>query len=599
MTSTNEPPKESLRDRVSHRLSTGKDGKLIDADAQHTRNVSWIFYGLIVVVVVVIVGGLAYGFYESNLKPAATVDGTDISRSDLSDRQKLEDFRAARFEAEARVALTAGLIDATLADTRFGVAASLASDKSVSGVDGNDASELAGLVFREQLAADEGVELTEEELEAAIAADGTAPASRWADVLIVLTPEQAEGFGSSEEGIADAQERAAAAAAEMGPDADLDALAETYSPAQVQSFYVWEGSTSAPEFEAAVLAASEGDVLDPIGQPTGEQLVAYIGTGAPEMPDEGFVEAVNSEVGEDVHRRNVELEALSEKLEEHITEQALAAEYEQALLGEIQVARNPFTADDDAGEARASHIIYTPETPLDEEGNPTAAADLPADDPAWDEAEALAQAAFAELSAIEDPDERAEAFAERAIAESDGPSAPEGGDLGWFPEEGVMVPEFTEAIWGNIDAQANDVLGPVQTEFGWHVIMFHEFRSSLNARTREVERALAEEGADFEVIAAEYTEDPDGPVTEWWVVENLDGALIEQLQTMDVGDVAPATDEGDGYYFYQLQEMDTRPLDEADATLVEANAFADWFELQLLNAEDEGRFTVDDALYEQ
>ncbi|MEX1296515.1 MAG: peptidylprolyl isomerase, partial [Candidatus Limnocylindrales bacterium] len=433
----------------------------------------------------------------------------------------------------------------------------------------------------------------------AVAADGTAPESRWVDVLIVLTPEQAQNMGSSEEGIADAVERAAAAAAEMGPDADLEALAETYGPADAQSFYLWEGSTTVPEFEAAVFAADEGDVVEPVSLASGEQLVAYVRNVVPEQPDEGFVEAVNDEVGESVHRRNVELEAISEKLEQHITDEALAAEYEQVRLGEIFIARNPVTTDDDAGEARASHIIYAPETPLDEEGEPTDVADLPADDPAWDAAEAEAQAAFDELSAIEDPEERGEAFAERAMAESDGPSAPEGGDLGWFPQEGVMLSEFTEPIWANTDPQTNDVLGPVRTEFGWHVIMFHEFRSSLNARVREVERALEAEGADFETVAAEYTEDPDGPTVEWWVIENLDDALIETLDTMDIGDVTEPIDEGDGYYIYQLQEQDTRPLSDDDAELVRQNAFADWYDLQLFAAEDEGRFSVDESLFEQ
>lgn len=592
---SNEPPKESLRDRISHRLSTDKDGKFIDADAQHTRNISWIFYGVIVIIVVVIVGGLAYGFWESNLKPAATVNGTDISRGELADRQQLKQFRAARFQAEAQAALAAGEIDATLANTRFGVAESLGP----SGNDGTDAAELAGLVLRSQLAEEEGVELTEEELAAAVAEDGAAPESRWADLLIVLTPEQAQGLGSSEEGIADARARAAAAASELGPEADLEALAETYGPAEIQSFYVWEGSTTVPQFEAAIFAAEEGDVIEPVGMPTGQQLVAYVGTVVPGMPDEGFLEAVNDEVGESVHRRNVELEALSEKLEQHITDEALAAEYEQVRLGEIFVARNQLTADDDAGEARASHIIYAPETPLDEEGNPTDVAELPADDPAWDAAEVEARAAFDELSAIDDPEARTEAFAERAMTESDGPSADEGGDLGWFPEEGVMVPEFTAPIWENIDPQSGDVLGPVRTQFGWHVILFDQFRSSLNARVREVERALAEEGGDFDTVAAEFTEDPDGPVADWWVVENLDEALLAELETMDIGDVTSATDEGDGFYFYQLQEQDTRPLNEDDAELVRQNAFADWYDLNQFAAEDEGRFSVDDALYQQ
>ena len=74
-------------------------------------------------VVVIIVGGLAYGFWESNIKPVASVDGTDISRSELEDRKKLQDFRAARFEAQTTAALAANEIDADGSDPQTVVAA--------------------------------------------------------------------------------------------------------------------------------------------------------------------------------------------------------------------------------------------------------------------------------------------------------------------------------------------------------------------------------------------------------------------------------------------------------------------------------------------
>jgi peptidyl-prolyl cis-trans isomerase C len=45
-------------------------------------------------------------------------------------------------------------------------------------------------------------------------------------------------------------------------------------------------------------------------------------------------------------------------------------------------------------------------------------------------------------------------------------SREDGGDLGWF-EQGRMVPEFAEAVFG---ADTGAVLGPVKTKFGYHVI---------------------------------------------------------------------------------------------------------------------------------
>jgi hypothetical protein len=597
MTSPKEPQKESLRDRISHRFSTDRDGKYIDAEAQHQRNVNWVFYGLIVIVVVVIVGGLIFGFWESNIKPVASVNGTDISRGQLEDRKKLKDFRGARFQAQTQAALAAGDIDADLANTRY-----LLADSMRAGTDDVVVGELVDLIFKEQLAAEEGVELTPEELEAAIAADGTATESRYVEAVFVITEEQEAGEGATEAGIEDARERAALLAEELAAGGDAAELAETYGPASTDSAWITaEADIGDKRWAEAIYAAEEGTVAEIVEAATGEQLIAKVTKVVPEVPDEGFVEAVDKAVGEEVHRRQVELETLADKLEETITSEALETEYDQVLLGEIFIERNQANPDDSAGEAHASHILYQPETPLDEDGNPGLPSDLSLDDPAWDVAKAEAQAAFDELSAIEDPDERAAAFAERAMAESDGPSSVDGGDLGWFPQEGVMVDEFTEPIWSNVDAQAGDLLGPVQTDFGWHVIMFHEFRSSLDARVREVERALAADDADFSAISVELSEDPaavDGPVSEWTVLEQLDESLATELEAMEVGDVTEAVDEGDGYYFYQLQDAATRPLDEEDAALLAENAFPDWYDLRYFDAEDAGRISIDDSVYE-
>ncbi len=58
-------------------------------------------------------------------------------------------------------------------------------------------------------------------------------------------------------------------------------------------------------------------------------------------------------------------------------------------------------------------------------------------------------------------------FAEVARQQStDTSTAPNGGDLGWFPR-GVMVKEFEDAAFS---LQPGEVSQPVQTKFGWHII---------------------------------------------------------------------------------------------------------------------------------
>lgn len=68
-------------------------------------------------------------------------------------------------------------------------------------------------------------------------------------------------------------------------------------------------------------------------------------------------------------------------------------------------------------------------------------------------------------------------FAALAKAKSEGPSASDGGDLGFF-KRGVMVAEFDKVAFG---MPINGISEPVRTKFGWHVIKVEE-RKAMAAK---------------------------------------------------------------------------------------------------------------------
>ena len=102
-----------------------------------------------------------------------------------------------------------------------------------------------------------------------------------------------------------------------------------------------------------------------------------------------------------------------------------------------------------------------------------------------DESRAAAEQKLAELAAQV---EAGESFALLAIEHSEGPSGQKGGDLGYF-ERGQMVKEFDEVAFG---AEPGSIVGPVETQFGLHLIKVEEHTAPGTVPLAEVEPKIRE-----------------------------------------------------------------------------------------------------------
>lgn len=77
-------------------------------------------------------------------------------------------------------------------------------------------------------------------------------------------------------------------------------------------------------------------------------------------------------------------------------------------------------------------------------------------------------------------------FAEAAKEYSTCPSSEKGGDLGYFGK-GQMVPEFEKAAFGG---EIGKVLGPVQTQFGFHLILVEDKKEEKKVSYEEIKDNL-------------------------------------------------------------------------------------------------------------
>ncbi len=80
------------------------------------------------------------------------------------------------------------------------------------------------------------------------------------------------------------------------------------------------------------------------------------------------------------------------------------------------------------------------------------------------------------------------AFSDAAREYSTCPSKEKGGDLGYFGK-GQMAPEFERAAFG---AQAGETVGPVQTQFGYHLIRVEDKKQEEGVRFSDIKEQLKE-----------------------------------------------------------------------------------------------------------
>lgn len=132
-----------------------------------------------------------------------------------------------------------------------------------------------------------------------------------------------------------------------------------------------------------------------------------------------------------------------------VTEDSIAAAYD-SFVAEFEAVEDPMT------EFNASHIIVGTE----------------------EEAQALR----AEL------DEGAD-FAELAREHSTDGAAQGGGDLGWFGP-GMMIAEFEQAVAA---MEVGAIEGPLETQFGWHLIQLNDTRIATAPALEDVREQIIQE----------------------------------------------------------------------------------------------------------
>jgi parvulin-like peptidyl-prolyl isomerase len=288
----------------------------------------------------------------------------------------------------------------------------------------------------------------------------------------------------------------------------------------------------------------------------------------PAREDPSFRSAIEQGPGLEPYKAALIGRVLQDKLDEKLVAEATKSPVDQVRAYEILVE-----AGGTEEEARAAHILYSPND------DPNTASELPQDDPAWADAEADADAAVAKLVATAEG-ERNQAFADLAATESDDTgSGINGGDLGWFTR-GTMVEEFGTAIFDG-EHEQGEVIGPVRSQFGYHVIRYDGKRAPAEQRAAELLIKAREAGADFEALARENSDGLEaikgGDIG--WIApgQSRDQKVDEILFALQPGEVSDGLQLADGYHIYKAGDREVRPLTTEQINKIGNNAFDAWY----------------------
>lgn len=143
-------------------------------------------------------------------------------------------------------------------------------------------------------------------------------------------------------------------------------------------------------------------------------------------------------------------------------------------------------------------------------------------------------------------------FAAIAAEHSEDPGSKDnGGDLGWFGR-GQMVAEFENAVFA---AKPGDIVGPIKSQFGYHIIKVEGFRPEHQRPFEEVQeqirfrvledRAAAEAEARAGALARRFESDPPETPDQWQLIADEDEAVVLNLSPpFSAGDAIAGASSG-------------------------------------------------------
>lgn len=513
-----------------------------------------------------IAGGAAW--YDGHLAAAATVNGQTITKDAFHRQEAVNAFRIGYERSRVRTLLSAGHLWSSDASARIS-----SLDTQLSQAPTIAIGQLVDGTIQLDLAAKQGVAVTDADIDSGVTVEATTPELRhiW---MIEVSPTLATGETTA----TDVEKAAAKAKAEMaltalkgGGDWATIAKSSSTDVSKAQGgdigFIDRNSSLDAP-FVEALMSSAPNTPTDVVEGADGNYRIGRVTEIIGASTDAAYADSVKAAgLSMDDVRSAIRLDVARQKLSDAIVNQALAVG-PQRKVAEIYMQES--ASESGPSAIRVRHILYSPNH------DPANASKLAPTDPAWAKAKALADATYARLQA--DPTQ----FDAIARADSDETSArTSGGKLPYFSTSDQIDAAFAAAIF-KPGLKPGDLLPPVKSAFGWHVIQVMHGPTDVAWAAQLIAKAT---GADaFATLARDNSDNPDaaqGGDMGWVGKFQLRPTLQDAIFAAPVGKVSqPLTVPGDGTYLFLVSQEVTKAPDATQTAMIKASAFTTWYTQQ-------------------
>lgn len=534
-----------------------------------------------------LVGVAGYSVYDSTWAPAVQVNDAGFNKAEAKARAEVAAFQIALQGSRIRARVAAGTMTNSAGD-----AALQELNQQAEAISNQVTTDLVDTLLIRDLAAANGVTADPAVVASEWAKETTLPELRLFRRISIDAANDPKTKSPTAATRAAAKAKAEAILAEIKAGGDFSTIAKRDSDdsfAELGGLVGWTAKAEDPTDDLGYAAAwaltpsadgSTQPMTDVIARSDDQFVIFRLEKSQASKLDPDFDKQI-SDAGIDrgLYERIVEERALRAALSEKITAQLLAGPVEQR---EVSYVAATIPEKDDA-QVQVSHILFSPKD------DPNTAGDLDPADPAWAAAEKEANELVARLK-------NGSSFETEAKKSDDKSSGADGGLLAWAPK-GTYVPEFDNAIWAD-DVKSDDILGPIKTQFGYHVIKFDARRASLKDRLDELATSLAAPGVDFKEVATtatntieELTFASPGYVPKYTVNPEL-GKVVWGLKA---GGTSAVVESSNTYLIVHVDGVETRELTADQITGIKASGFSIWLDLYRSAA----RVAIDGAVVQE